>query len=458
MARAAPDFGRHGPTTIARLAAILLLAIAGFTLCDAPAARALPSFALQTGQQCVACHNGYPELTPYGRQFKLNGYTLSSINASSLPLAMVIIATDTHTQKAAPAPVIPGTSRNDNLVMDAANVYLAGRLTSNVGAFVQALWSPLTHRLQIFTADVRYANSTRVLGKDLTYGVSVNNNPGVSDPWNTAGSFWSYPYEMSHVVGGPDAGTAIQGRYALEVVGANTYLSWNRLLYADVGAYRSLTPSTLNSIGVNTRGFNPIDGIAPYWRVAVEPAWGHSTLEFGTFGLALSAYPRQVTRAGTDRTVDVGFDGEYQYLENRNSLSLIGSYIHESASMGASRALGFATNGRDVLDAVNVKATYYYDQKYGGNIGYFQTTGTRDRDLYGAASAAGSPDTAGWIMEADYYPFNRDGPVFWRKLNLKFGLQYTYYTRFNGGTSNYDGAGRSAADKNTLFLYTWTSF
>ena len=38
-------------------------------------AQALPSYARQTGQQCAACHNGFPELTPYGRQFKLNGYT-----------------------------------------------------------------------------------------------------------------------------------------------------------------------------------------------------------------------------------------------------------------------------------------------------------------------------------------------------------------------------------------------
>jgi len=41
-------------------------------------AQALPLFARQTGQNCVACHAGgqYPELTPYGRYFKLTAYTL----------------------------------------------------------------------------------------------------------------------------------------------------------------------------------------------------------------------------------------------------------------------------------------------------------------------------------------------------------------------------------------------
>ena len=38
-------------------------------------AQALPSFARQTGQPCGTCHTDFPGLTPYGRQFKLGGYT-----------------------------------------------------------------------------------------------------------------------------------------------------------------------------------------------------------------------------------------------------------------------------------------------------------------------------------------------------------------------------------------------
>src|SRR5450830_457443 len=37
---------------------------------------AVPSFARQTGMDCAACHTSFPELTPFGRDFKLNGYTL----------------------------------------------------------------------------------------------------------------------------------------------------------------------------------------------------------------------------------------------------------------------------------------------------------------------------------------------------------------------------------------------
>lgn len=59
-----------------------------------PPAYALPAFARQTGQNCVACHAGgqFPELTPYGRMFKITGYT---IGARTLPLAIMGVASDT---------------------------------------------------------------------------------------------------------------------------------------------------------------------------------------------------------------------------------------------------------------------------------------------------------------------------------------------------------------------------
>jgi len=54
------------------LVAALFSAIA--TIFASPA-QALPSFARQTGQPCGACHTDFAGLTPYGRRFKINGYT-----------------------------------------------------------------------------------------------------------------------------------------------------------------------------------------------------------------------------------------------------------------------------------------------------------------------------------------------------------------------------------------------
>src|SRR6476469_4958616 len=41
------------------------------------AAAHLPSFSRQTGLACSACHYQFLTLTPLGRDFKLNGYTLT---------------------------------------------------------------------------------------------------------------------------------------------------------------------------------------------------------------------------------------------------------------------------------------------------------------------------------------------------------------------------------------------
>src|ERR1022692_2816047 len=57
-------------------AAVGAVVLAGLlTVCFAPPAEALPSFARQTGQPCGTCHTDFPGLTPYGRLFKLGGYT-----------------------------------------------------------------------------------------------------------------------------------------------------------------------------------------------------------------------------------------------------------------------------------------------------------------------------------------------------------------------------------------------
>ena len=66
------------------LALFVLIVLALIPVCS----RALPVFARQTGQNCVACHAGgqFPELTPYGRLFKLTGYT---IGQRTIPAAVM---------------------------------------------------------------------------------------------------------------------------------------------------------------------------------------------------------------------------------------------------------------------------------------------------------------------------------------------------------------------------------
>ena len=70
------------------IAVACLAALAGFlTIGFAPPAQALPSFARQTGQPCGTCHTDFPFLTPFGRRFKLLGYTTGGGRYKTTPFS-----------------------------------------------------------------------------------------------------------------------------------------------------------------------------------------------------------------------------------------------------------------------------------------------------------------------------------------------------------------------------------
>src|SRR5215469_10268401 len=95
------------------------LALCGWLGLHAPLL-AVPAYARQTGQACVACHVSFPELTPYGRMFKMSGYTIGT--RQDLPLAVMAQFGDTsvrHNKDDQGQQIVPKT---DQLVLSAASV------------------------------------------------------------------------------------------------------------------------------------------------------------------------------------------------------------------------------------------------------------------------------------------------------------------------------------------------
>jgi hypothetical protein len=88
---------------------------------------AVPSFAIQTGQPCAACHIGAfgPQLTPYGRDFKLHGYVASDGKDHGLPLAFTTQTSFTHTLQPQDGGAAPGFKANDNFAVDQLSLYYA---------------------------------------------------------------------------------------------------------------------------------------------------------------------------------------------------------------------------------------------------------------------------------------------------------------------------------------------
>jgi hypothetical protein len=181
-------------------------------------AEALPSFARQTGQTCSTCHTAFPQLTPYGRRFKLMGYTLTG-GAYTFPpyppLAFMLQSGFTHTN----ADLGPqgGNFNSPNNWTDLAqqfSVFWGGRVTDHLGAFIQTTLSYDSGGTAFGwdNSDIRYADTATLAGHDVIWGLDFNNNPTVQDPWNTT-SAWAWPFIASAFQPAPYAATLIDGPF-----------------------------------------------------------------------------------------------------------------------------------------------------------------------------------------------------------------------------------------------------
>ena len=415
----------------------------------------LPLYARQTGQPCATCHTAFLELTPFGRRFKLGGYTLGGGDWSGPPFAVMLQPTYTHTQVGQEGGAAPHFGPNNNFAMQQVSLFTGGRITDNLGAFIQGTYDGVARRFGWDNTDIRYADQVNLGGHNFLWGVTANNNPTVQDVWNTIPA-WSFPYISSRLAPTPAVRPFIDQMYAQQVVGLSGYGFLDDTFYFEFGGYRPLSTYTQLVLGVDTTGQSPISGIAPYWRVAAEPNFGNHSWEIGTFGLASKVVPMGMSAAGTDSFTDIGVDTQYQYLGDPHTVTVRAAWVHENHNTSASQTLGLADNSHDTLRSLNASISYIYDKTWSLSAGRFSIGGTADATLYGTFT--GSPNSAGWITEIAYLPFSYGGPAFWQWLNMRIGLQYTLWNKFDGATTNINGAGRNAHNNNTIFAYAWIMF
>jgi len=449
-------------------------------------AQAVPSFARQTGQECIACHVSFPELTPYGRYFKLTGYTIgkpaiTSQGVSYVPMALMAQASVTNTRNNHTIDPDTGettevTQRNNSLVFSGLSLFLAGKVNDHVGGFIQ--WSydnlattadgTLGGHSALDNTDVRVVGTYSGPGAaepDVIYGFTLHNNPTVQDVWNSTPAF-GFPFTTAPLANTPAAATLIDGGLAQQVAGMGGYLFWHKAIYGEVSLYRTADGAfSVLRAGQDIHtdgGVAALRGYNPYWRLAYSHDWGANSVMLGTYGLIADRYPSNLdTSTPTDRFRDIAIDAQYQYITDPNTFTAQATYIDERQSYFASfptfRDTGAGigagptpANPNDSLRTLKAKATYYRDRKYGVSLGYFLTTGGADAGLYGADNNGNArrPDNSGYIVEFDYLPVQY----------VRLMLQYTGYTKFNGASTNYDGTGRNARDNNTLFFNVWVAF
>jgi hypothetical protein len=420
-----------------RFATWLGAGLAALALFASMPAQAVPSYARQTGMNCAACHvGGYgPQLTPAGIRFKLGGYTDTDGQEGKVPLSAMVVTSFTHTKKDVEEPA-EHFSANDNLKMDEASVFLAGRLTDKLGAFVQVTHSGIEHKTSIDQLDLRLATTTELAGKQATVGITLNNNPGVQDPFNTL-PVWGFPFISSEAgFGTGEASTVLDGGFEQRALGMSAYTLWNKSVYAELGTYRSLSPSFQSHLGLGHDDTQRL-GSNAYWRLAYFQDLKSQSFSAGLVGFSGRVEPDRTVEQPRNKFNDLGVDASYQMLGTREHIVTInGSHIREHLTDGT-------TDERTTLKTTRVNASYYYDQTWGGSIGLFSTRGSDPADT-----------TTGTMLQADWTPWGKDGasaPSPFSMANLRLGAQYWLYSKYGGDSTG-------ASDKNTLYLFAWVSF
>ena len=256
---------------------------------------AVPSFAVQTGQPCSACHIGGfgPQLTPFGRDFKLRGYTARA-NSFNVPISAMAVSSYTHTQADQASPPAAHYGVNDNTAIDQISLFIAGGVGAHLGAFIQTTYDGVARSFHWDNLDVRAVTATKVGNTKMVLGLSLNNAPTVQDAFNTLPA-WGYPYTASSLTPHPAASPLI-GSFAQNTLGLTGYAWIDSQIYIEAGAYRSPGSRFLTQAGVDPSAPGDIRGFAPYGRVAFQKNFGQQNFEVGAFGMEANIYP------GLDRT------------------------------------------------------------------------------------------------------------------------------------------------------------
>jgi len=450
-----------------QLAAVPLLGVLLLTGLNPPKVSAVPSYARQTGLACSGCHYAPPELNPAGRRFKLLGYVdradeTKTVKAegskkrsaldllSSLPLSVALETSFTSTKTP-----VPETQNGSFEFPQDFSLFLSGAWTSHLGSFFQVTYDTQADHFSMDNTDIRFANKTKLGGKELVYGVDLNNNPTVEDLWNSTPA-WGFPWIASDWAPVPKAAAIINGPLAQDVAGAGVFGMWNNHLYLNTQIYRSEHvggPQPDQGAGYP----HNIRGVAPYWRLAWQELTAKTQYEVGAYGIHMRSTPNEITAANgasipTDSYTDWAVDTQIDRTVFRTDvLSFRATYIRENNDLLGLLAQNTTTSvlvsqGSHRLNTVMANAEYHFGNKYTGTFGWFDVTGTSDVGLYPSVPVTGNfngdPRGAGYLANFNYWPWQ----------NLMLGAQYTGYTRFNGAQNDYDGAGRSASGNNTIYL------
>ncbi|MGW8248089.1 MAG: hypothetical protein ACWGOV_08250, partial [Acidiferrobacterales bacterium] len=373
---------------------------------------AVPSYARQTGLACAACHTIFPELTPFGRSFKLNGYTLTGLKQiESQPTSS---ASGVKINEIAPMSamlqmnVINSDGSNAYEFPGEFSLFFAGEISPKMGSFIQMTMAPPEGEpnFSMDNADIRYANRSG----DMTYGVTVNNSPTVQDLWNST-PVWGYPFTGGASIVQP----LIADGLGQAVMGIGGYAQWSSGLYAEATLYGGTDGGLDSPLGPGINGVAIVKEASPYVRLAWQKGFSNGdSLMVGAYGMQTSFNDSTGVVAGTDKVTDMTIDTQYElHLKGGNLVSVHGSYTNEKQDAG------IAGSASATLNAMRLDATYHMGSKAEASIGYAANSDVNDDQAV--------------TVQYSYLPWQ----------NTKLTTQYVHYNK------------SAAGEKDALLLQAW---
>jgi hypothetical protein len=233
-------------------------------------------------------------------------------------------------------------------------------------------------------------------------------------------------------------------------------------VYLELGGYHRLADHIQSDFGIrNPASEHNLDGTALYWRAALQKAQGSHYASVGIIGFAPHAQSPPERRVGADDDYsDTGVDATYQFANGgQHTFNANTSYIHEEQHLYGAKALGNSSAVANDLNTFTIAGQYAYRQTYSLTVAYTERSGNPNPAAFRPAPWGGSanhtPDSQFYAVQVECIPFGKFSSFARPFLNMRFGLEYKFYTQFNGGDTNYDGYGHSAHDADTLFAFLW---
>jgi hypothetical protein len=389
--------------------ALVALCAAGAGLTPATA-WAVPSFARQKNKPCTACHTMWPRLNSAGREFKELGYTDMASDSARIendnldllrfgpPLSVSVIS----------FPYAKTTgSKASSAIPDEVAIFFAGRITPNVGAFVEPKWARDSGQFSLEL--VKLGTGMKLPSHDTVGLTFVKGDATAADPYNTI-RFTAYHVVHTPAIFLPDGRPSGGDLFNLSdtenegLVAGGMFFNG---VYAAVGGFRG-DGAASDVIS------DPLDVSA---RLVFERAFT------GEFVGSLGGY-YYGGKQRYDHTGDPVAGPAYESSFHRYAADL---QLQYDAAPHLFEAVGVYLTGKDegVWDGAGASGdlsfkgyyaelSYFYERQYGLTVGYDHLTSDEDPSL----------DKKGPTVNITYLPW----------LNTKLALEYNSFKRAEGPT------------------------